>query len=806
MKYPESKKPFPLHRQLLLACLVASPGLLHAAEPALEEIVVTARKTQESLQTTPVAVTALNEEMLIKKQVEQMVDLQRTAPNLTIGTGGTGPASIVYTSIRGQAQNSPNSVTDSAVGIYIDGVYLGRPIASNLGFLDVSQVEVLRGPQGTLFGRNTTGGALSVSTNKPVGEFEGYVKGEVGNYDFRHVEAVLNVPLMGDELATRFAYRFNTRDGYIDNPVRDIEYKDVDESYSARGSILYEPDDIPMRIFFSVDHEYYQDNGTPTAVIAYNDDGQAAPGLPTVGQLFASVGLNPRDYETSSGADFWKTFGDVRTAVLDEEILNPSNYHRATGTTLDIEIDFGGATLKSITAYRESLSSNQNDLDGSPIDLISFFSQYRQHQFSQELQLSGQIGDLNLIGGLFYFDEAGDEFSKAHQFGVFIQPLIGVIPLESVPFPYRLTLSDFGATSEAVFLQANYDFTEKLRVTAGYRYTWDEREVVKQPLGNYIPQAGLPISCGLTAAELAQVGPLGGCRLKETASFSYPAYLISLDYQLTDNIFLYAKHSRASMAGSLNTRETPAPFTSAVDPEKVEDIEFGIKADLWDNRLRTNLAVFYLEGEDVQRIINAFSSSGSGLTQFNTNTGDTEITGAELELTALLWEGFELNASVAVMDGEYVDGSFTETRGTVANPIVVDRSGEELPRTPDLNYSIGATQTFNLDFGELVAHVDYSYVDDQAIVTTTATPGAGPQAIQDAAIINDLSKIDSYGLLNARVSLTLNNPNLEIALWGRNLTEEEYATNIFQSWDVLGFILENQGNPRTFGASLKYRF
>src|SRR5690606_40706703 len=144
------------------------------------EIVVTARKTDESLQTTPVAVTAMTEGMLVDKGILKMDDLQRTAPSLTIGTGGTGPASIIYTAIRGQAQNSPNSVTDSAVGVYIDGVYLGRPIGSNLGFLDVGQVEVLRGPQGTLFGRNTTGGALTIQTNKPTNEFEGRVKAEVG--------------------------------------------------------------------------------------------------------------------------------------------------------------------------------------------------------------------------------------------------------------------------------------------------------------------------------------------------------------------------------------------------------------------------------------------------------------------------------------------------------------------------------------------------------------------------------------------------------------------------------------------------
>jgi iron complex outermembrane receptor protein len=243
-----AKNPFAFASALkhlpLCTLLAATPGLA-LAETGLEEIVVTARKASESLQTTPVAVTALNAEMLATQQVQEVTDLQRTAPSLTLGTGGTGPASIIYAAIRGQAQNSPNSVTDAAVGVYLDGVYLGRPIGSNMGFLDVGQVEVLRGPQGTLFGRNTTGGALNITTNRPTGEFEGHVKAEMGNYSLRHVETVLNLPINGDELATRFAVRYNERDGYIESPFYSKNFKDVDKSYSARASLSYAPADAP---------------------------------------------------------------------------------------------------------------------------------------------------------------------------------------------------------------------------------------------------------------------------------------------------------------------------------------------------------------------------------------------------------------------------------------------------------------------------------------------------------------------------------------------------------------------------------
>src|SRR3546814_402253 len=161
----------------------------------LEDIVVTARRTSEALQTTPVAVTALNNEALLTKQIAQVTDLARSTPALSIGTGGTGPATIVYLAIRGQAQNSPNSFSDASVGIYIDGVYVGRPMVGNLGFLDMASAELLRGPQGTLFGRNPTGGALNLTTAQPTHKMAGYIKTGIGNYDLRLAEGVLNVPL-----------------------------------------------------------------------------------------------------------------------------------------------------------------------------------------------------------------------------------------------------------------------------------------------------------------------------------------------------------------------------------------------------------------------------------------------------------------------------------------------------------------------------------------------------------------------------------------------------------------------------------
>src|SRR5690554_3028422 len=184
------------------------------AQGGIEEIVVTARKAAESLQQTPVAVTALTGKMMIESQVVNISDLQRIAPNLSIGIGDSGPSTVVYVAIRGQAQTSPNSAADPSVGIYIDGVYYARPSAGNVDLLDVARAEVLRGPQGTLFGRNTTGGAINILTNQPTGEYEGSITVEAGNFDHRKVEAIANIPIDGEELGVRFAARYNQHDGY----------------------------------------------------------------------------------------------------------------------------------------------------------------------------------------------------------------------------------------------------------------------------------------------------------------------------------------------------------------------------------------------------------------------------------------------------------------------------------------------------------------------------------------------------------------------------------------------------------------
>jgi iron complex outermembrane receptor protein len=250
----------------------------------LEEIIVTARKSAESIQTTPVAVTALSHDMLIQQQVIDVADLQHVAPDVTIGGAGTGPSSLVYLAIRGEAQNSPNSASDNAVGIYVDGVYIGRPIIGNLGLIDEGQVEVLRGPQGTLFGRNTTGGALSISTNRPTQDFDGYLKVGFGNFSDKVGEVMLNTPLTS-ELAGRVAFRYNDHNAYYPNPSSGIGQSKLNHEYDGRASLRWTPSAVPLTVDLAFDFTEERDTGTPTALMGFNSTGQPLGPTTTIGVL-----------------------------------------------------------------------------------------------------------------------------------------------------------------------------------------------------------------------------------------------------------------------------------------------------------------------------------------------------------------------------------------------------------------------------------------------------------------------------------------------------------------------------------------
>lgn len=776
-----------------------------APKATLEEIIVTARKQDETVQTVPVAITALSTEALVTHQVKNIVDLQKSTPNLSIATGAPSSSGFTFVAIRGQTNLQPGAAADPAIGIYLDGVYIPRPSQGLFNLEDLDRVEILRGPQGTLFGRNTTGGAVSITTSDPTGDFFAKIKGDVGNYDYRSVSTTLNLPIKGEELAARVTYSYTKHDGYGKNETLDRPANDELGNQFVRAKLKIAPADANWNLVLSADANKQHDSGQIVAFTAFDPAipaGAVAGGLgPQLAQGFHDYlqGQNlPQYYQTSS--NWYKTYG---SGITDGQ--KPGDSLSASGVGANLGVDLGWAELKSITGYRYSNNVGNIDLDGTPVNLLGGNNKYESRQWSEELQLSGELDKLNWITGLYYSHETGREFSVFQSFGVLNDFLGSVFPFPVPPANIGRNDADVKNISKGVFAQGYYNLTDDLRLEAGVRETWDFREaklhnvaVNGAPGDQIVVVGGAP---GINCQVVPDSGDPANCTQTEGQNFKYPAWTLGLDYQMSEAAFLYAKTNGAAMAGGWNLRIGSVP---AFEPEKVRDIEIGAKLDWLDHQLRTNFAYFHSWQSQVQR--NVSTVIGTTSTQYVQNSGKVQIDGFEFELTALPWTGMELTASTGLLWGHYESGTFKETQQDAnGNPVVVDRSGEKLPAFPQRSASVGATQTVPMDLGDLSLHLDYAYISERYFAQGTT---ANPALEAAVATQNELGRAPGYGLFNGRIAFKIPKPEIELSLWGRNLGDKQYVTRTFADLYAagLGFATQYVGEPRTFGVSAEYKF
>ena len=737
-----------------------------SSDEGIGDIVVTARKSSESLQTVPVAVSALNKDALKTAQIVTISDLQKRVPALATTTGGPGGQGIIFLGIRGQTNIGGTSTADSPVGTYIDGVYFARSTSGNLALFDLDQVEVLRGPQGTLFGRNTTGGALNMTTVKPGGELAGNARVEYGNYNSVQADAGISVPLQGDELGVRIAGRFARHDGYYQNRTTGKEAQDLDYFWGVRGTLRWAPANLPLKFTLSGDASQFRDDGQAYAIVAAN------PATP--------LGALVQRFVVGSGGRFDETYVGYAPNSVDPKSRLGQGYGKLKGVTGTLEVDAGDVKLKSITAWRRANAGNTIDLDGSPLLINSTSNVFTQRQWSEELQASTTIGKLDLIVGAMYFDEKGTEGSTS---------------IAPVPSGIGGDFGYFSAKSKSLFAQANYHVTDALRVTGGYRYTWDKRNLERQGRADFLN----PNLCAPGIPLTPQ-----GCSLPLAAKFSFPAWLIGADYKVSDGLFLYGKVSQASLSGGFNTREAPAG-REAFNPEKRREYELGAKIDALDRRLRVNVAAFSGVTSNAQRSAGGLRANGT-ITQFIQNAGKVKSQGVELDVTAVPWSGMELTGGVAYLDAKYKKGSFIEPRLIGGVLVAVDRSGERVANSPKWALSVGATQKFDVPIGVVSVHGDYSYVTRNPILQVTASPGATAAVVASTAIANRAGSLPAHGLASGRIGLRMEN-GLDVAVWGKNLFGKDYYTFAFNLLYLpVGIATRSQGTPRTYGISVGYDF
>ncbi len=780
---------------LTAAMAPSNPTLAQSDEAAesgsrVEQIVVTARKREEGIQDAPVSITAFTGEDLAARSVENLSNIGEFTPNLTFNNatepGGANSAQVF---IRGVGQQDFLIVADPGVGIYTDGVYLGRATGGVLDITDVAQVDVLRGPQGTLFGRNTVGGAINVVLNKPTDEFEGYIEGIVGSDERYELNGAINVPL-SEGLAARVAGHWINRDGFGVSSVTGQEFGD-DNNYTILGQLLWEPSaDLTIRLTADVRHE---DTAPAHSFVTDVDPAEftAVPGpggnLIQPPGLFFLVGYNqilrptitPTPPPILSSADLIATDPSVNSSsVVGSDMSTVWGF----SSTIDWAAS-ESLTVKSITGYRALDVEFNADNDATVHPISSIDADISQWQFSQELQFIGDTGDLEWLAGLFFFKENADDTTTnlifADRYDALEYSAINIItlPCAVAPIPgppgcagnpanfgldtNLLTMSEIDVTNYAGFVHGVYSFSEAFSLEAGVRLSYEEKEFTTSLTRL---ASGIPAVPETTVSDdWFSVTPR-----------------VSLNFEPIDDVLLYVSASRGFKSGTFNGRSLSQGFVVPVEPERLWTYEAGFKTTFADGRARLNAAFFYNDYSDVQLQFVEVSPAGA-IVQFD-NAGDAEIYGAEVEFVAKPTDSIDI-----ILSGGYSDSELKNVDAAAAAAGFVE--GTKLSKTPEFSFVAAAQHTLELPgFGSLRSRVDYSWTDEFF-----------HQRNEDP-----LSLQESYGLLGARLTLITANDNFEVSAFGTNLTDEEYFNVI-----VVGSTRVATGYPargRQWGVSAKYRF
>ncbi len=682
-----------------------TPGLM------IEEIVVTARKREESLQDTPIAVSAFTGEGLEIRGITNLARLDNFAPNLVLrrspsNSGVTSAA--VY--IRGIGQNDFSPVIDPGVGIYVDGVYLGRSVGGVLDLIDVERVEVLRGPQGTLFGKNTIGGAVSLISKRPTEEFGGKARVKLGTDNRVNLSATLNFPL-SETFLTRVTVASFKQDGYVHRVFDGTDLGD-DDTISGRLSALWLIND-DVEVSFAFDYSKDDENGPPlvlTGIQPLNAGLFGPGGAPSmslwqntfVAQL-AAGGIVPGgeffDPVSPFPFNFMACFEPSNfdnPACFNQEYIQPAggelNYGTdptkselevwGTSVTLDWDIN-DDLSFKTIAAYRTFEGEFFNDNDGGPQKVSELIDIFDQEQLSLEVQLFGEAFDsrLNWIMGVYYFQEDGKNINPVRFSQVHIQ-----------------SGGHFDNDSWAVFGQATYNLTEKLDLTAGLRYTEDTKNYLPDQFFEAFPTGPLPLPPCPGTGLPCQVGDRVLPFVEESTSAEEWTPALNLAYSWNDALMTYISYSEGFKGGGFTQRIFP-PEATLPDfaPEFVTSYEAGIKFDGWDGRLRLNGAIFYADYTDIQLLV----ADPTRVGPFVTNAGDAEIKGIELEMLLAPAEGWLISGSVG-----YLDPKRTKV-GTGVQGLTLDSRFENIS---DVNINLQIIKEIPIgNMGRLAPRLEWVY-------------------------------------------------------------------------------------------------
>ena len=803
----------PLAAAVMGLALMPQSSPVHAQSTILEEVVVTAQRRETMLQDTPIAITAFTTEKLADLGVFDITDLGSRAPNTNIQKQPSSNSNMSIT-IRGIGNGETSLMADPKTSFYLDGVYMSKTVGAVFDIVDLQSVEVLRGPQGTLFGRNSTGGAMNVTTVKPTGEWGIKLEGSVGNDGYQRAAGSVDFPQLFDMLSVKFSGMLMEYDGWADNDFPGSESDLGSEDNNAyRVALRLEPTDA-LTIDYTYDKTDNEGVPTPFQVTKVKDS------------IYNGFTDTPFPFQFLGG-ELYRQMADLvgdpdkrrekynLDAVSTEEL-------EVEGHNLTIAWELDSITLKYIFGDRETDSGyDRTDLDGGALTARDLFYGGGMdvpspgfHATIDEGWVDLQTHELQLFGSAFndrlqytvgYYQYEEEIYqSNPQTFSLPIQFLLGSaldgayvaagycndIPqaglvcqgTQRLPLPFPFPGGDpnlngqvdfiYGQKTEswAAYGQATYALTDNLDITGGLRYTDDERDA-------FLFNENL----GQSSVDE---------RLENSDSWDNISYLLTLNYALSDNANVYGTYSTGYNSGGFNSRAgSPTSWQTPYDEEEVESFEIGLKSDWMDNRLRVNAALFYNDYTDIQ--VTQFEAGSGGASSRIVNAGEATYQGLELEITALLTDNLLMELSYGYLDAEF-DEYIARNPATDLEEDISDVTSPS--RAPENSGAFGVQYDFDpFTFGTLSARVDVVYTDGYVF----------------HPFQNQFDAADDRTVVDARVTLQDiglgEGSNLRLSGWVKNATDEEY-----REWGIdfasLGWAGATYGRPRTYGFDLVYEF
>lgn len=762
--------------QAMLVAPVFCSGVA-LAQQQLEEVIVTAERRSTSIQDVPLSVAAIGGDDVRVGKITDLNDVAFKVPGVTFNEFNVGEPRIY---IRGIGNSSDSAASDQAVGFFFDEVYIGRTGGVGFDLFDLERIEILRGPQGTLYGKNTNGGAINIVTKRPSQDNEVKLSASAGNYDMTEFQGMINGGLT-DSISAKLVGQYQQRDGYGDNVITDGEIAtlgdlsnsrlignsigasgggdelDDADKRSIRGQVLFELSDT-MNLLLGADYSKDKTNGTCRHLKNLDE---ALQGLGT----FWALGMSDQ------------YMSDDRNCATQ---FNTDQKRKIEGTMARFEWDIGWADLLSISAYRESDYNFVDDLTGIPLldlaapsppgvplppgsftppeNVIDAVDE-NASQFSQEFRLTGDYNNVDWVAGAFYMEEDVDRKEEYYtQYNSLLQGAFGLAAIGDVLFT-----QDNNTESLAFYGQADWHITEQWTLTYGVRWSEDKKKITQNAIDL------LDTSSGATGVPL--ILPEFDAPVKADDSWSDTTNKVSIAYSPTDDLMFYVTYSEGFKSGAFPSQANlPSVAATSVDPENVTNYEGGMKSSWWNNRIQFNVSYYDMDYDDLQ----VFELS-SRLLLVLTNA-QAETKGVDLDFNILLMDNLMVSTSYNYSDATYTD--FTDVNGN-------DVSGNDMVYAPDGAFTIDVDYRIDMESaGKFDMNVTYNWKDDYYTSVSNA----------------EKTRQKAIGMLGASVRWSDSEDSWFASIWGKNLRDEQQIAS--RIVDPTAITSESYMAPRTYGVTI----